>query len=235
MLTLTYPRHRRLLVWIHWVVTCTAGCGGFLGLIEIVRTLEPGVVPPHLIGLPLLIAAPLCLFAMIFSQQVILERSGIPARSWIFICGAGFWAAVLLSMLEMIVFGIVCEVFELDSDPPMLGRVFACLLGLSFGLFQTAGFHRPLYQHLAWIGASGLAFGILSSFEWRELRQVSWPQIGIFAGLVYGVVTGTCLAGILPTLPEVAAERRYETWLAGRRKPARIDWSFLNRSGHPAA
>ena len=37
------------------------------------------------------------------------------------------------------------------------------------------------------------------------------------------------------TLPEVAAERRYETWLAGRRKPARIDWSFLNRSGHPAA
>jgi hypothetical protein len=200
--------NRRLaVIWLHWVVANAAG-GGVLGSVAYLfawyalanKSARGSEIATFLfieMGLIVLIA---------YVQQLILCGGGLQVRYWIVGSIGGIVAGIFTGtslgafcvlMLEVLLGG--------GYFRPLPNIVGTLTFGLTVGAVQSRCLRKHGWQSGWWVLASGLG-SITAIFTTGYIgvgtRNPGGIVIGIAGWGVYGLITATCLVGLLARRPE---------------------------------
>jgi hypothetical protein len=231
-----YAHHRRLLIGLHWVAVNTAGCGTFMALFDgciflccdydAVNSLHH--LPPEFVTLACVILAIACVAAVCITQQLILDRAGFPVW-WVAATLAGIVIGMLVGLFCGVAAAAICEAMQIFGMEAIVGSGFVFVIGATTAFIQSVNVSTPWYKRLAWMFASGLVVCLMMNLSFAGFfEKYNFTRTGMFAGLLYGLLSGTCLAWMAPSAKDVAAERKYFVWLSKRQFPRKIDWAFLS-------
>jgi hypothetical protein len=212
-----YQHHRRTLIWLHWMVASTAGAGT---MVAVYRAMERLVWPPPgenlieshialiLLGFLLLI----CLATIGAIQHVILQQVGL-SQTWITATIVGVAFGVFACMLFMVVIvglticGLRRPVFFVS------GLLFS--FGAGLGFLQCRDFATSWAKRRVWILLNGLFPPLVIGLSLTGIFAASRPiEFGLCLGLLYGFMTGPCLAWMAPAAAAAHAEGGFQLRIA---------------------
>jgi hypothetical protein len=230
-----YSHHRRKLFLLHWIATSTSGCGTCLALVDLIFNLGRAIVPTFIdpgFSIFLFLALQLICVSLICNvQQMILRRAGYPDTPWVMATVVGFVATLFSFPLLLVLFGCLFSGLAFPNKDFVSEQLFALAVGGTIGFVQSFAFRISRWQQIAYALSCGSAICVVVLVcQLQLLSKSSWTEIGMLVGAIYGVLSGGCLAWILPANSEVAAELRYFGWLRNRRFMQKVSFEFLRSS-----